>query len=68
MTLIVSLLIIFAFPAITVALIQLMFDRVFGTNFFSVAGGGQPILWQHLFWIFGHPEVYLGLTSYGYCF
>ena len=59
MTLIVSLLIIFAFPAITVALIQLMFDRVFGTNFFSVAGGGQPILWQHLFWIFGHPEVYI---------
>ena len=59
MTLIVSLLIIFAFPAITIALAQLMFDRVFGTNFFSVAGGGQPILWQHLFWIFGHPEVYI---------
>ena len=59
MTLVVSLLIIFAFPAITVALGQLMFDRLFGTSFFSTAGGGQPILWQHLFWIFGHPEVYI---------
>ncbi len=59
MTLIVSLLIIFAFPAITIALAELMFDRVFGTHFFVTAGGGQPILWQHLFWIFGHPEVYI---------
>ena len=59
MTLVVSLLIVFAFPAITIALGQLMFDRCFGTNFFVVAGGGQPILWQHLFWIFGHPEVYI---------
>lgn len=59
MTLVTSLLIVFAFPAITVALGQLMFDRVWNTNFFNVAGGGQPILWQHLFWIFGHPEVYI---------
>ena len=59
MTLVVSLLIVFAFPAITIALGQLMFDRMFGTNFFRVAEGGQPILWQHLFWIFGHPEVYI---------
>ncbi len=59
MTLVVSLLIVFAFPAITIALAQLMFDRVFGTSFFVTAGGGQPILWQHLFWIFGHPEVYI---------
>ena len=59
MTLIVSLLIVFAFPAITIALGQLMFDRVFDTSFFQVAQGGQPILWQHLFWIFGHPEVYI---------
>ena len=59
MTLITSFLIIFAFPAITIALAELMFDRFFGTNFFRVEMGGQPILWQHLFWIFGHPEVYI---------
>lgn len=59
MTLITSFLIIFAFPPVTVALIQLMFDRFFGTHFFIVEGGGQPIFWQHLFWIFGHPEVYI---------
>ncbi|GAB4282656.1 MAG: cytochrome c oxidase subunit I [Opitutales bacterium] len=59
MTLITSFLIIFAFPAITIALVELMFDRFFGTNFYHVEMGGQPILWQHLFWIFGHPEVYI---------
>ncbi len=59
MTLITSFLIIFAFPAVTVALAELMFDRFFGTNFFRVDLGGQPILWQHLFWVFGHPEVYI---------
>lgn len=59
MTLITSFLIIFAFPAITIALAELMFDRFFGTNFFRVDMGGQPILWQHLFWVFGHPEVYI---------
>jgi len=59
MTLITSILVIFAFPPITVALGELMFDRVFGANFFRVEQGGQPILWQHLFWIFGHPEVYI---------
>jgi cytochrome c oxidase subunit 1 len=59
MTLITSFLIIMAFPAITVALVQLMFDRQFGTHFLEVEAGGKPILWQHLFWIFGHPEVYI---------
>ncbi|MCC5806509.1 MAG: cytochrome c oxidase subunit I [Opitutales bacterium] len=59
MTLITSFLIILAFPAITIALVELMFDRHFGTYFFNVEGGGKPILWQHLFWIFGHPEVYI---------
>ena len=59
MTLITSFLIILAFPAITIALLELMFDRHFGTHFFEVAEGGKPILWQHLFWIFGHPEVYI---------
>ena len=59
MTLVTAFLIIFAFPAITIALAELMFDRTFGTNFFRVSEGGQPILWQHLFWVFGHPEVYI---------
>ena len=59
MTLVTSILIILAFPAITVALIELMFDRQFGANFFNPSAGGQPVLWQHLFWIFGHPEVYI---------
>jgi cytochrome c oxidase subunit I len=59
MTLVVQFLIVLAFPAITVALILLMFDRFFGTMFYLPAGGGDPLLWQHLFWIFGHPEVYI---------
>ena len=59
MTLIVSFLIILAFPAITIALMELMFDRTFSTNFFDFLEGGKPHLWQHLFWIFGHPEVYI---------
>lgn len=58
-TLITSILLIMAFPAITVAIIFLMLDRWVGTNFFVVAAGGDPLLWQHLFWIFGHPEVYI---------
>src|SRR5829696_1757707 len=52
-------LIILAFPVITVALFFLQFDRFFGTNFYTVSAGGDPLLWQHLFWIFGHPEVYI---------
>ena len=59
MTLVTSILLVLAFPVITVGLIELTFDRLFGTNFFNTAGGGDPILWQHLFWIFGHPEVYI---------
>jgi len=59
MTLITSFLLILALPPIAIALAELMFDRHFGTYFFNVAGGGKPILWQHLFWIFGHPEVYI---------
>lgn len=58
-TLIVSFMIIFAFPPITVALIMLMFDRVFAATFFSTAAGGNVVFWQHLFWTFGHPEVYI---------
>ena len=59
MTLVTSFLLILAFPVITVALIELMFDRFFATNFFNVAAGANPVLWQHLFWVFGHPEVYI---------
>jgi cytochrome c oxidase subunit 1 len=58
-TLVTSVLILLAFPPVTVALIYLMFDRFFGTAFYLPAGGGSPLLWQHLFWIFGHPEVYI---------
>ena len=59
MTLVTSFLIILAFPVITVALIMLMFDRLFGMNFFIPEAGASPVLWQHLFWLFGHPEVYI---------
>ena len=59
MTLVTAILLVLAFPVITVALIELMFDRSFGTNFFVVANGANPVLWQHLFWVFGHPEVYI---------
>jgi cytochrome c oxidase subunit 1 len=59
MTLVVQFLIVLAFPPITVGLIFLMFDRFFGTVFYDVAAGADLHLWQHLFWIFGHPEVYI---------
>jgi cytochrome c oxidase subunit 1 len=59
MTLVTSILLVLAFPVITVALIELFFDRAYGMNFFVVASGANPILWQHLFWVFGHPEVYI---------
>ncbi|MBI2939243.1 MAG: cytochrome c oxidase subunit I, partial [Chloroflexi bacterium] len=59
MTLVTSFLLVAAFPVITVGLILLMFDRFFGANFYNVAANGDPVLWQHLFWIFGHPEVYI---------
>ena len=59
MTLITSILLVLAFPVITVALIELMMDRMFGMNFFVPTAGANPLLWQHLFWVFGHPEVYI---------
>ncbi|MFZ5496793.1 MAG: cytochrome c oxidase subunit I [Verrucomicrobiota bacterium] len=59
MALVTSFLLILALPAIAIALVEVMMDRNFGTSFFEVSGGGQPILWQHLFWVFGHPEVYI---------
>ena len=66
MVLVVQFLLVFAIPVITVALFLLMFQRVFGAQFFNVDAGADPLLWQHLFWIFGHPEVYiLILPSFG---
>ncbi len=59
MSLLTNILVALAFPVITVALVLLMFDRFFGTHFYIPAGGGDPVLWQHLFWVFGHPEVYI---------
>lgn len=56
---ITSALILFAFPALTVGLVALMFDRIFSANFFNPSGGGNMVLWEHIFWIFGHPEVYI---------
>ncbi|MBI3979960.1 MAG: cytochrome c oxidase subunit I [Chloroflexi bacterium] len=59
MSLVTMVLLVLAFPAITVGLILLLFDRFFDTHFFLREGGGDPVLWQHLFWVFGHPEVYI---------
>jgi len=59
MSFITAILLVLAFPVITVALIELTFDRYFAFNFFNVANGGSVVLWQHLFWVFGHPEVYI---------
>jgi len=56
---ITSALIVFAFPALTVGLVALMFDRLFHANFFEVGNGGSGVLWEHIFWVFGHPEVYI---------
>lgn len=59
MSFVVQFLVILAFPPITVALFFLLMDRFFGTNFYAIAAGADPLLWQHLFWVFGHPEVYI---------
>ncbi len=59
MSLVAQFLLLFAIPVITAALFLLMFDRSFDANFFNVEAGADPLLWQHLFWIFGHPEVYI---------
>ena len=62
---------LFAVPAVSLACLFLWFDRNLGTHFFEVTGGGQPLLWQHLFWLFGHPWVYaivlpaMGMVSDG---
>ena len=66
MSLITGLLIIWAFPPFTAAAFMLLLDRQLGTHLFNVSAGGDPVLWQHLFWFLGHPEVYmLVLPSFG---
>jgi cytochrome c oxidase subunit I len=66
MTVVNSFLAIFSFPSLTVAALLLLFDRTLGTHFYLPGQGGSALLWQHLFWFFGHPEVYiLILPSFG---
>jgi cytochrome c oxidase subunit 1 len=66
---ITAILVLLAIPVLTGALILLLFDQTIGTSFFLPKDGGQPLMWQHLFWYFGHPEVYIlilpamGITS-----
>jgi cytochrome c oxidase subunit I len=66
MAFVTQMLLVFAIPVISVALFLLTFDRLFDANFFNVDQGADPLLWEHLFWIFGHPEVYiLVLPAFG---
>jgi cytochrome c oxidase subunit I len=58
-TLVQNFLLLFALPSLTTAAIFLLFDRHLGTSFFKAESGGDPLLYQHLFWAFGHPEVYI---------
>jgi cytochrome c oxidase subunit 1 len=62
--LVTSFLVLLAFPTLTAALALLWADRHLGAHFYDVAGGGTPVLWLHLFWFFGHPEVYILILPY----
>jgi len=57
--LVTSFVVLFAMPSVALGSLMLAFDRLEGTHFFNPAEGGDPLLWQHLFWFFGHPEVYI---------
>jgi cytochrome c oxidase subunit I+III len=57
--LVTALMIVFAMPPLILASIMLGLDRMAGTHFFHAEAGGDPVLWQHLFWVFGHPDVYI---------
>ena len=59
MSLVTQIMLLFAIPVLTAAQLLLLMDRRFGANFFEVSKGADPMLWEHLFWIFGHPEVYI---------
>jgi cytochrome c oxidase subunit I+III len=60
--LVTAIMIIFAMPPLIVTSLMLALDRFAGTQFFNVMAGGEPLLWQHLFWFFGHPDVYILLV------